>query len=254
MIGITGHKGYIGSRICENLSQQGRDYIGIDKQNGDDILDEDVVQDRFSNAGSVVHLAAISGISDCESNPTEAIRTNIRGTIHIANYCQNQGKRLIFASSFASDRENVYGKSKKTAEDAIESICDDYLIFKMSNVYGGDKDTVVNIFVDRWNQGLPLEIHNPGNQVRDFIYIDDISDAYISAVDSNYTGSLELVSGEVVSIEELANMISDETVRVDSGQENEIFELDTDASGLENIDFSPSISLEEGIEIEKYER
>lgn len=254
MIGITGYRGYIGSELCQKLAEENREFVGIDIVEGDDIVDRNTLQRKFRNTNSIVHLAAVSGVSECEENPLKSVRTNIRGTVEIAKFCAEKNIRLIFASSFATERNNLYGETKRIGEEVIREICDDYLILKMSNIYGGDKKAVLNFFIDRWDKEETLTVHSPGGQVRDFIHLSDVVDGYICALESNYVGKIPLVSGEVVTVKELADMISDDVEIVEGGEDNEVFHLETSPSRLNKIDFQPKISLDEGIEMMKNEK
>ena len=98
---VTGHKGYIGSRLYKDLKRLGHDVSGIDLKDGVDIL-YCLPDESFDY---VFHLAAMPKVSFCMTNPAYTMRQNVFVTSTLLEWAKDHDvKRVIFSSSAA-----VYG-------------------------------------------------------------------------------------------------------------------------------------------------
>lgn len=197
MVTITGASGYVGTALQEHLPSA----RCIDIESGTDILDTDYDD-------TVIHLAAVSGGEACEADPGEAARTNLLGTHHVAT----NAPRIVFASTVgATHPTNVYTETKRAAEAIVKDVSSDYLICRLSNLYGfvdgAEKDVVLNRFVRRAKAGKPLRIHEPGTQTRDFIHVEDVARHLADAAASTQTGQRVVGSGESFPVSYLAGWI-----------------------------------------------
>lgn len=118
MITITGSESFIGSRLAAALDSRGERWTGIDtitrhpRTRRADIRDA-AVADGIAEAGTLVHLAAISRDSDCRQNPREAFDVNVGGTLNLIDAARRRAVRhFVFASS-----EWVYGE---VANDEVQ--------------------------------------------------------------------------------------------------------------------------------------
>lgn len=257
-VGITGAGGYIGSRVSKLVIEQGHEVVLIDNSynsqvssiNRKDIIEQDVrdierLREVFDEVDIILHLAAITGIPECEENEELAYEVNARGTENIVRVCKENEIPLVFPMSmqvFGETEEfpinegstrrpvNNYGATKAISEKTIEILSRDSFpahVFIKSNVYGKhkvgenvvDKGTVVNYFVECAKEEEDLTVHRPGTQARDFIHVKDVARAYIRSIEAifsheNGKKSFILASGESTSIEELANVVSKKTEKV----------------------------------------
>lgn len=110
MILITGHKGFIGSRLSEYLTDLGYEVVGLDK----DITDAELGP-IFQKAEFVIHLAAKSGDPDFKLSD---FGVNVLGTYNIVKLCEKYGCKLIYTGSISSTSD--YGISKFLAEKLVE--------------------------------------------------------------------------------------------------------------------------------------
>ncbi len=247
-IGVTGAGGYIGAGLCKRLIEKGFEVVMVDnffnsqikRVGGHEILWADVrdrqeMENIFKDCDVIVHLAAISGVPDCEAMPDKAYDVNVAGTSNIAWVCRKHGIDLIFPSSMAVIGDpveipvksthprnplNNYGFTKWVGEKIIETFSRNQfnaLIFMKTNVYGEyevdgnkiSKTTVINIFVNKARKGEPLTVHKPGTQTRDFIHVLDVIDAYVKAIESFPRGYniVPIAGGECLSVLDIAKLV-----------------------------------------------
>jgi len=266
---VTGAGGYIGSRVVVELLEAGHDVTAVDSFRSAqvdeihgvsveeaDVRDRGKVRDATEGADAVMHLAAVSGVQDCDENPEEAFDINVGGTENVAWVCRERGTPLVFPCSMAiigdpvefpitSDHPrnplNQYGLTKKMSEDDVHALAEGEFrahVYMKSNLYGGhevgdtrvSKGTVINIFVDKALNEEPLTVHKPGTQARDFVHVKDVARAYLRSLDhlmdmegDSETGAqtLPIASGECMSILGLAETVQ-EVVEEERGYTVEI--------------------------------
>lgn len=268
-VGITGAAGYIGSCVAARLLDTGHDVVPVDNFqapkveaiDGQPIIDVDVrdraaVRDAFREVDAVMHLAAISGVPDCQKHPEVAFDVNVLGTENVAWVCRERRVPLLFAGSMAIIGDpvefpisaehprqpmNLYGRTKQMSEDDVHALAAGsfpaYVLMK-SNIYGHHtvdgttvgKETVVNKFVDQAKQGGPLTVYTPGSQARDFIHLTDVARGYERALSSvlehgTFAETVTLGSGECVSVRTLAELVQ-RIATEELGQTPEIAEVE----------------------------
>jgi UDP-glucose 4-epimerase len=250
-VGLTGAAGYIGSRVLGDLLDAGHDVVAIDdfsvgtveavdgvEIERADVRDESVVRETFSDVDVLLHLAAVSGVTECEDDPDRAFDVNVRGTETVAWVCRREGIPLVFPASMAiigdpqstpitADHPrnplNHYGLTKVMSERDIHDLAEGAFpahVYMKSNLYGHHrvdgqrvgKRTVINIFVERALSGETLTVHEPGTQARDFVHVADVARAYVRSVDAlpdadDGAVTLPIASGEEYSILELAELV-----------------------------------------------
>ena len=101
---------------------------------------------------AIVHCAALTDLPFCERNPEKAYLVNVVGTYHLALAARRVGAKLVYISTsdvfegtkkepyVPADVPNpttVYGRSKHLGELAVSGILDDYLIIRISWMFGG---------------------------------------------------------------------------------------------------------------------
>lgn len=198
---------------------------------------DDVFRD---GADAVCHLAGQVSIIRAFDNPVGDLRTNTEGTINVVRAClAHKVPRLIYASSMTAygDTDVVptpetqpccpdsyYGITKFAAERYVHATAerpdleDPFLVtsLRMFSVFGPGQawdnpyQGVLGIFLGRIQRGEPITIFGDGEQTRDFVYIDDIIDGWIGALDNPEATAgriFNLGSGRPHSINDLAAMV-----------------------------------------------
>lgn len=168
-----------------------------------DIRDPRTCEAAAKDINVIVHLAANTGVAPSVENPRADMEANVIGTLNMLDAArQNKAERFIFASSGAPVGEceppiheelaphpvSPYGASKLAGEGYCSAYYRTFGIetisLRFGNVYGplsSHKSSVVARFIRQALAGEVCEIYGDGNQTRDFIYIDDLTNAIIKA-------------------------------------------------------------------------
>ena len=118
---VTGCKGFIGKHLMPALKEH--EVIGVD-------LDGD--ESVTGPLDGIIHLAAVSRVRDAEADRIKCLQTNIILTAMVLEW---KPKWFIFAST-CEKPANIYGFSKRVAEDYIRLRAQKHVILRLTNVYG----------------------------------------------------------------------------------------------------------------------
>jgi len=246
-----------------------------------DIRSERDVKKALEDIDFVFHLAAIVSVELSIKNPILVNEVNVCGTLNLLEESLNSGvKRFVYISSCAVygnptrlpiDEEHPtkptspYGASKLASENYCRIFHEIYglqtVSLRLFNVYGsrqamGPYSGVITKFIDRLKHGKPPIIYGDGEQTRDFIFVDDVVDACLHAINcKNCVGeSINVGSGVETSINELARTISSlfgmQKIKpiYTKPRIGEVRHSCADISKAEKLlGLKPKISLEEGL-------
>ena len=198
---ITGGEGYIASNLKKLLHKP----IIYDLQNGDDILDVEILSRKMKGIGTCFHLAAVSSIPYCEAHPFEALEANIVGTLNVLKTAKKEGAKVIFASSFAvyTNPHTIYGMTKIMGEKIVEHY--DAIICRFSNVYGGIGFLKKETAVARLMKGT-FEDRGHGAEERDFIHVDEVCRKLMAASMLPNGTIIDVCTGHKISIDDLVEL------------------------------------------------
>lgn len=206
-------------------------YLSIFKA---DIRDKKKISKLFKNVDFVFHLAAIAEIVPSIENPEEYFTTNVNGTLNILELAKEYGiKKIIYAAS-----SSCYGLPSKFPTDELQKIDTQYpyaltkyiaeeLLIHWSNVYGinfvslrlfnvygprsrtsGTYGAVFGVFLAQKLAKKPLTIVGNGKQKRDFVYVDDVVQAFIKSTNLRIKNQIfNIGSGNTYSINYLVNLL-----------------------------------------------
>lgn len=157
----------------------------------------------------VFHLAAQADVRVSVARPVFDAEVNVLGSLHVLEGARAAGARkVVFASSGGTIygepsgddlpvREShpqrplsPYGVAKKVVGDYLHAYRQlhelEYVALALANVYGPRQDPhgeagVVAIFAGRLLAGAACTIFGDGEQTRDYVYVDDVVDAFVRA-------------------------------------------------------------------------
>ena len=192
MILVTGHRGFIGSKLFEKLDG---DVIGIDIREGKSLLTCDLPQ----GVETIYHLAAQSDVVASWEDPTHDM-DNIRMTARLAhNYPQ---AKIIYANSCAAlDPKSPYGFSKGVCAEYLNRFHGNTVNLVFPNIFGPGSRSVVDIFKDLDK----VNVYGDGHQTRDYVHVDDLVQGLLRAYDWK-PGEYFMGSGKSFSVLELAGI------------------------------------------------
>jgi UDP-glucose 4-epimerase len=179
----------------------------------------------------VYHLAADNRVT---SSPQATLKSNVIGTFNVLEAGRlAKIKQFIFTSSAA-----VYGESKqlpiketwptkpisayglsKLTDELYCRLFQEYFpttIFRFANVYGPGQNSsaeggAVAIFIRRILDGEPLVVYGSGRQTRDFVFVGDVVDALVSALDKPQSTILNIGSNRPTAIVKLIGLLAELT-------------------------------------------
>lgn len=246
-----------------------------------DVRDRRVVRKVMKGADGIVHLAALIDVEASVKDPFETHEVNVNGTLNVLHEAVKAGvKRFIFASSTAVYGDanplplkedypprpiSPYAASKAAAEGYCLAFNKCYgletVILRYFNVYGpGQRNSaysgVITRFLENTFKGEPLTVYGDGCQTRDFIYVDDVVEATILALEGEGLESktFNVCTGNPTSVNELIEVvrtIAGKNLKVvyDKPRKGDIRNNYGDPSKAEKIlGFKAKTSLEKGIE------
>ena len=246
---VTGGAGFIGSHLVRHIINEGHSVEIIDnlhkgtKNNikdvfekinfhSIDIRDEKKLYDILKNCDGVFHEAALTSAPESFKIPKEYFDVNVNGTKKIFEIAKKVNLRVVYASSSsiygnvkelpikednAKNPINPYGKTKLEEEYLAQKFSLEGLEvigLRYFNVYGkgqsGDYAGVITQFFENIKLKKPLIINGDGNQIRDFIHVEDIVRANLIAMNSDVkNGFFNVGTGIGTSINDLAEIMID---------------------------------------------
>ncbi len=138
---VTGHRGYIGTRLYRKLCSLGHDVVGIDLKDNRNIIDC-LPNEHYDY---VFHLAAFPSVQFSVENPSYTMKNNVLSTSVLLEWSvKNSVKRFIFSSSAAAATiESPYGLQKRIAELECALVSKlyhlDTVCLRYYNVYSEDQ-------------------------------------------------------------------------------------------------------------------
>ena len=234
---ITGNHGFVGKYFHKRLGPD-NDITGIDIKDGIDC--RDFFKKDDSQYDLVIHLAAIVGGRESIEGRPMAVADNLSIDSEFFQWClKTKPKKIVYFSSSAAypidlqtaDSEKVrlhesdidfsehlampdmtYGWSKLTGEYLAQFVPDVHIFRPFSGYsYLQDSTYPFPMYIKRAvKKSDPFEVWGPGTQTRDFIHIEDVVSAVLTAVEEGITGPINLGTGRSTSFLELAKMCMDE--------------------------------------------
>ncbi len=202
-----------------------------------DIRESLFVKDSLDNVDYVFHLAAQISVNRSTREPMFDASVNIEGIINLLEAIrQSSVKRIIYVSTGGAiygepsiipatektteEPISPYGISKLTAEKYLKWFHDvygiSYSIIRPANIFGPRQDPlgeagVISIFLGKINNNLPVEIFGDGTDTRDYVYVKDIADICMKAINSSRINIYNAGTGTQTSLLKLVEIIREVT-------------------------------------------
>ena len=192
---LTGHRGYIGSRLLERLKKD-NSVVGFDLQDGQDLYDCDLLE-KFD---LIVHLAGKSGVRESTNDPAGYWRNNVEVSQRIFKRYGDDTRILYASSSSAYEPDlNPYAASKYVLEE-LASRYPNTLGMRFHTVYSNTPRK--DMFFDKlFNNKLEYVTRHH----RDFVHLYDLIDAINILIEADYVkGVLDIGNGVPFRIQDLA--------------------------------------------------
>ena len=247
---ITGVGGFIASQIANRFISEDYHVIGVDDFSGGkrdnvpagvdliegDLAEQETINKLPSDCSLILHLAGQSSGEMSFDDPIMDLRKNSISTLNLIKYGINIGaKKLVFASSVSiygsvgdrqllesdvSDPSSCYGVSKLAAEGYLRIYSQrlPYVNMRMFNVYGPGQDLdnlrqgMVSIYVAQAVRGGNIHVKGSLDRFRDYVFIDDVVEAWFraSTFENVKNVSLNLGTGVRTSVQQLLDIIKSE--------------------------------------------
>ncbi|MCB9078749.1 MAG: NAD-dependent epimerase/dehydratase family protein [Anaerolineaceae bacterium] len=296
---ITGGAGFIGAALANNLVSHGHSVRVLDDLSaGDagrldpavnftrgDVEDKPKVWRLLNKIDCVYHLAARVSVPESVLYPREYNKTNVSGTVALMEALRDAGiKRVVLASSGAVYGEqrvgavyegllphpaSPYAASKLAAESYVRTIGELWNIETVSlrifNCYGPGQSLppthppVIPQFMRQILEDGSLVIYGSGAQTRDYIYVDDVVEALVTAATADGINRevINIGTGVSTTINQLISCLEGVTRKkakvvvspsISGGVSNLVANTN---KAQELLDFKPKITLDKGLALLK---
>lgn len=288
---VTGGYGFIGSYVAERLVKEGHQIFILDNLSTGHLdhvktkhkalicstMDKKA-EELFRNhqIDIVIHLASPNQLDDL--NVKSGTEEQLLGLINMLSLSVKYSvKKFIYASSGA-----VYGPQDHCAikEDFVsnpltpyafnqlmgEKYCLkwsqlyglDVMCLRISNVYGFRRHVqsyggVIHHWFKQLIDGQELSLHGEGDQIRDFIYVEDVVDAIYRSLESGYSGIINISSNKETTLISILQHLKeiDENLRYIQKPAKPMdlpYSRFDNSQAIKILDWAPLYSLEQGLE------
>lgn len=242
----VGGNGFIGWHLVAALRARGHDVIVAGRRPqpirplmdgvpyvSADIGDKDRLTRLLEGVDAVAHLASATVPATGDKDPASDITRNLLGTLSLVEAMGIAGvQRLLFLSSGGT----VYGPPQAIPVDeshplvptcsygivklAIERYLDVFaatrglrpVVIRASNPYGPLQGNlgvqgIIGTFLQCIREGRPIEIWGDGSVVRDYIFVADLAQLCVLALESDMVGTYNAGSGVGTAVRDLASLV-----------------------------------------------
>jgi len=284
---VTGGSGFIGSHIVDKLKDKGHnvrifDLVPTFRKDVEyykgSLLNLDELKMCMGNIDMVFHIGAVADVGGVFKDPVYSESINATGTINVLEAIRQSGsiKRIIYAST-----EWVYSNCKEDVVDeetivpppshlytstkfVSELYCQNYntmygipfTILRYGIPYGprARPTAVVPVFVNKAMNGKPLTIKGSGDQFRQFVYVEDLAEGNVAAIQDIAKNKIYNVTGDKkITIKDVAETVKKILGNVEIVHEKEERVADFKGKLVRNdkvkreLGWMPKTSLEVGL-------
>jgi dTDP-glucose 4,6-dehydratase len=258
-----------------------------------DITNEATINQLFTNHDfdGIIHLAAESHVDRSISNPKEFVMTNIVGTLNLLNAAKyfwkdkkdclfyhvstdevygSLGETGFFEETTAYDPRSPYSASKASSDHLVRAYYHTYnlpvVISNCSNNYGSHQfpEKLIPLFIHNIKENKPLPVYGKGENIRDWLWVEDHARAIDVIFHSNKIGETYNIGGhnewKNIDLIHLLCNIMDRKLNRNAGESARLITYVKDRAGhdmryaidstkLQNdLNWKPSLQFAEGLE------
>jgi UDP-glucose 4-epimerase len=282
---VTGGAGFIGAHVVHALHDGGADVLVADLRPSRhpgiesvqvDLTDADAIERALpQGVDAVVHLAAATSVLRSVARPAETYAANVAVTAALLERARQTGTGTFLLASTnavvgAAERLPIdestplrpltpYGATKAAGEMLLACYHSSYdmhtMALRFTNVYGPQmaaKDSIVPRLMRAARTGTTFEVYGDGQQLRDYVFIDDVVAAVLMGLGGQGDGALVIGSGSSTSVQDLIATIQDITgaqlpFRHVAAKAGEMARVVVDISRARSLGWRPAVSLHEGL-------
>jgi UDP-glucose 4-epimerase len=228
---VTGHRGFIGKCVYNELKRIGHDVDGLDRP--DDIGDFTPYK-IYGYYDCIIHLAAYAAIRDSIENPDKFWENNVVKSKPIFDYCRDFDVRCLYASSSAVKKwwENPYAITKYVNEVQAPP---NSVGMRFYTVYA-DQDSRSDMMYRMLQEGRATYVTN---HFRDWIHVNDVCNAIKTLMESEYCGVVDVGTGIPYPVKELARVMGQGDLPVKENTPGEADVTRADISVLQSLGWTP---------------
>jgi len=249
-IAIIGSSGFIGRSLVKGFLNNGDHVLGVDISEEEELLDPnyefirasvtktgDFPFDRLVEIDCLIYLVSTTTPSSSNLDMIQDIEDNQLAFVRfLEKIVALNVKKIIFSSSggaiYSNEQSPPYSEISQVSPVSSYGInklaCEmylrlfnlryglSYISLRLSNPYGEGQLPkpgfgVIPTFVNASYTSEPIQVYGNGGSVRDFIYIEDVVDAFVVAANSPNTGVYNVGSGAPSSINDIITLIEGAT-------------------------------------------
>ena len=278
---VTGHKGYIGSRLYERLKNEGHDVLGLD------LLSEpprDVIKSLEEGSDGlfhphyynfkpeyIFHMACWPRVGYSVENPVKTTKNNILAGTILLNFARKVGsvKRVIYSSSSSvvgngNGPESPYALQKYTTEletsmyarlYGIDTVCLRYFnVYSHDQTINGPYATAISNWMHSIKNNIQPYITGNGEQRRDMVNVLDVVDVNIFCMNHNesFNGSVyDVGTGDNISLNEIKEIVCkhfpDVNFKYVAARDGDVMLTQANVKPLKQLGWSANINIKDGI-------
>ncbi len=273
---VTGGAGFVGSHLCERLSQDSSNdvysldnyFTGSEANHVENVTyikgsTKNIAELVTFNPDMVYHLGEYSRVEQSFDDIEKVWEYNKDGIFAVLEFVRKAGCKILYAGSSTKFGDGGLGRSaspyawtKATNTELVMNYGNwfnvPYAITYFYNVYGpreiqtGKYATLIALFKEKKKNGENLTIVSPGTQKRNFTHIDDIIDGLVLVGENGYGDEFGIGSGEAYSIKEIAEMFGGDIEMLPERAGNRMV-ADVISAKTEALGWSPKKKISEYI-------
>ena len=274
---VTGGAGFVGSHLCERLSQDtNNDVYSLDNyftgSEDNHVANVTYIKGNTSdistlitfNPDMVYHLGEYSRVEQSFDDIEKVWKFNKDGIFAVLEFVRKAGCKILYAGSSTKFGDGGLGRSaspyawtKASNTELVENYGAwfnvPYAITYFYNVYGereiqtGKYATLIALFKEKMKNKEKLAIVTPGIQKRNFTHIDDIINALILVGENGYGDEFGIGAKESYSIKEIAELFDGEIEMLPERKGNRMT-ADVVSAKTEALGWKPTKTIKDYIE------